>query len=96
MASVKTQSHVFDIDYTMMKRLQEEIYHAVKSVETPYARKVQKFINWIKMKFSLILINYKMFTKLVCLFVLATAAFAAGLEIKVTQEGAGEVCPKGA
>ena len=45
MASVKTQSHVFDIDYTMMKRLQEEIYHAVKSVETPYARKVQKFIN---------------------------------------------------
>ena len=44
MHAVKTESCVFDLDYTMMKRLQEELQDAAKSVEGQYARKVQKFI----------------------------------------------------
>lgn len=40
----QAQSVAFDLDYTTMKRLQCELQEAVKSVEGPYARKVQKFI----------------------------------------------------
>ena len=32
-AKVNAQQHVFDMDYTMMKRLEEELKEAVKSVE---------------------------------------------------------------
>ena len=35
---------VMDLDYTTMKRLQMELLEAIKSVEGPYPRKVQKFI----------------------------------------------------
>ena len=32
------------MDYTMMKRIEEELSDAVKSMEGQYSRKVQKFI----------------------------------------------------
>ena len=38
------QDLVLDLDYTNLKRLQEELQEAIKSVEGQYAKKVQKFI----------------------------------------------------
>ena len=37
-------SMVFDSDFTNMQRLEEELRAAIKSVESQYPRKVQKFI----------------------------------------------------
>ena len=38
------QDLVLDLDYTNLKRLQEELQEAIKSVDGQYAKKVQKFI----------------------------------------------------
>ena len=38
------QAMVFDMDYTNMKRLQDELQAAIKSVDNTYSKKVQKFI----------------------------------------------------
>ena len=43
-AKPTNQSLVFDMDYTNMKRLQDELQAALKSVDGQYAKKVQKFI----------------------------------------------------
>ena len=43
-ARPETQAMVFDIDYTNMQRLEEELKAAIKSVDNKYPRKVQKFI----------------------------------------------------
>ena len=37
-------SMVFDADFTNMQRLEEELKAAIKSIDTQYPRKVQKFI----------------------------------------------------
>ena len=39
-------SMVFDMDFTNMQRLEEELKAAIKSVDAQYPRKVQKFIKW--------------------------------------------------
>ena len=46
-AKPTTESLVFDLDYTNMMRLQEELQAAIKSVDGQYAKKVQKFIKWL-------------------------------------------------
>ena len=43
-AKATTENLVFDLDYTNMMRLQEELQAAIKSVDGQYAKKVQKFI----------------------------------------------------
>lgn len=44
------QAMVFDMDYTNMKRLQDELQAAIKSVDNTYSKKVQKFIRWDQTK----------------------------------------------
>ena len=41
---IKIKTCIFDMDYTMMKRFEEELGDAVKSIEGQYSRKVLKFI----------------------------------------------------
>ena len=43
-AKPTTENLVFDLDYTNMMRLQDELQAALKSVDGQYAKKVQKFI----------------------------------------------------
>ena len=43
-AKATTENLVFDLDYTNMMRLQDELQAALKSVDGQYAKKVQKFI----------------------------------------------------
>ena len=40
----QAHSMVFDTDFTNMMRLEEELKTALKSIDTQYPRKVQKFI----------------------------------------------------
>ena len=43
-AKPTTENLIFDLDYTNMVRLQDELQAAIKSVDGQYAKKVQKFI----------------------------------------------------
>ena len=40
----KTESFVLDVDYTNLKRIQQELEEALKSIDAPYSRKVVKFL----------------------------------------------------
>ena len=42
------------MDYTNMKRLQDELQAALKSVDGQYAKKVQKFIKWKSINLKII------------------------------------------
>ena len=44
MEQPKSQAIVMDLDYTSMKRLQDELQDAIKSLDGVYAKRVQKFI----------------------------------------------------
>ena len=39
-----TQSYVLDVDYTNLKRIQQELEEALKAVDAPYSKKVVKFL----------------------------------------------------
>ena len=41
-----TQSYVLDVDYTNLKRIQQELEEALKAVDAPYSKKVVKFLKW--------------------------------------------------
>ena len=40
----KTESFVLDVDYTNLKRIQQELEEALKSIDAPYSKKVVKFL----------------------------------------------------
>jgi hypothetical protein len=40
----KTESYVLDVDYTNLKRIQQELEEALKSIDAPYSKKVVKFL----------------------------------------------------
>ena len=40
----KTDSYVLDVDYTNLKRIQQELEEALKSIDAPYSKKVVKFL----------------------------------------------------
>ena len=44
---------IFDSDYNNMKRLQQELETALKSIEGKYSKKVLKFIKWSKLIINL-------------------------------------------
>ena len=39
-----TESYVLDCDYTNLKRIQQELEEALKSLDAPYSKKVAKFL----------------------------------------------------
>ena len=39
-----TESFVLDVDYTNLKRIQLELEEALKSIDAPYSKKVEKFL----------------------------------------------------
>ena len=40
----QTESYVMDMDYTNLKRIQNEIEEALKAVDATYSKKVTKFL----------------------------------------------------
>ena len=43
-AGVASESYVLDVDYTNLKRIQQELEEALKSLDAPYSKKVVKFL----------------------------------------------------
>ncbi|TNV75748.1 hypothetical protein FGO68_gene16433 [Halteria grandinella] len=39
-----SESYVLDVDYTNLKRIQQELEEALKSLDAPYSKKVVKFL----------------------------------------------------
>ena len=42
----KDEKYVLDIDYTNMKKIQNELEEALKALDTTYSKKVFKFLKW--------------------------------------------------